>query len=376
MQKHQTIKKFSTIMAFVYAMLGLVLLFAGQDFGMISGNVRIAMGILLLLYGSFRIYLVFHKKSTNNHLSVFAALSMVFFASCHQGGVPQGAASASDTVHVYVDETFKPIIEAGSDVFSAMDTIQILKIHYVPESEAIGKLLEGQGVLAVVSRELSKDEIAMLNKKTYYPKHTKIAVDAIGIIANPAITDSVLSVEQIKNVLAGKLKNWKELGTGNKNLPIRVLFDNPQSGIVRYMADSICNGQPFNSQSFAMDVNVDVIDYVAQHEDVMGFIGTSWISNRNDTQHLSFHSKVKVMYVCPEADCTAGNSYQPFQAYIFDGMYPFTRNVFMINSEPNVGKATRFCNFMAGEKGQRIILKSGILPAVAPTRIINVREKI
>ena len=51
-------------MAFVYISLGVVILSSNMFLLPVKNSVRIAFGILLILYGSFRIYtLVFNAKS-------------------------------------------------------------------------------------------------------------------------------------------------------------------------------------------------------------------------------------------------------------------------------------------------------------------------
>jgi phosphate transport system substrate-binding protein len=57
-----------------------------------------------------------------------------------------------------------------------------------------------------------------------------------------------------------------------------------------------------------------------------------------------------------------------------EGWYPLTREIYVINTEPRVGLATGFAAFLASERGQRIILKSGILPNTQPYRIIEVKD--
>jgi len=51
-----------------------------------------------------------------------------------------------------------------------------------------------------------------------------------------------------------------------------------------------------------------------------------------------------------------------------------SRDIYIINAEPRNGLVTGFSSFVASDKGQRIILKSGILPAIAPTRVVSVRK--
>jgi phosphate transport system substrate-binding protein len=186
----------------------------------------------------------------------------------------------------------------------------------------------------------------------------------------------MITVSQIKDILTGKISRWNQLNPASSSNPIRVIFDNEKSSIANFLVDSICKGKFDKSNVFALEYNRDVIEYTATHGDVLGFIGVSWISNRDDSLHLSFHKRIKVMAVSQDPIPNSDNSYKPYQAYMVDNIYPLTRNIYMINSEPRNGLATGFSAFLAGDKGQRIILKSGILPAVAPTRVVNVRKEL
>jgi phosphate transport system substrate-binding protein len=62
---------------------------------------------------------------------------------------------------------------------------------------------------------------------------------------------------------------------------------------------------------------------------------------------------------------------QPYQAYLALKTYPLRRELFVINREARTGIASGFASFVAGTKGQLIILKSGLLPATGQTRIVT-----
>ena len=69
------------------------------------------------------------------------------------------------------------------------------------------------------------------------------------------------------------------------------------------------------------------------------------------------------------------NMMQPYQAFIGLRQYPFWREISAISREPRVGLATGFIGFMKNDRGQRIILKTGVVPANAPIRYINTKPK-
>jgi phosphate transport system substrate-binding protein len=291
-------------------------------------------------------------------------------------GNPYNNTPTTGIATICSDETFRPVIEAELEVFQAIYGYAKITAKYVPEGEAFNQLLKDSVQLIITSRQLTGEETAILNKMKLYPRQMKIATDAIALIVNPANTDTMITVTQIRDILLGKITRWNQINPRSSSDPIRVIFDNEKSGIVNYMVDSICKGKFDKSNVFALDYNRDVIEYTATHSDVLGFIGVSWISNRDDSLHLSFHKRIKVMSVSQDPIPTIDNSYKPYQAYLVDNIYPLTRDIYMINSEPRNGLATGFSAFLTSDKGQRIILKSGILPVVAPTRVVNVRKEL
>jgi len=302
---------------------------------------------------------------------------MILNGSCRFfKGDPYKNTPTSGKARIAVDETFRPVLEAEVDLFRGLYGYAEIKAEYIPENEAFEKLLNDSVNLIVASRKLNKEEINIVNNRKLYAKQLKIATDAIALIVHPSCQDSLISMTQIRDILGGKITNWKQLNPSSPSLPVKVLFDNGKSGIVRYMADSICRGNFSVTHISALSYNRDVIEYTATHPGVIGFVGASWIGNKNDSLHLSFHKKIRVLAVSESDFPTAENSYKPYQAYLLDKMYPLTRSVYMINTEPRSGLCTGFVSFVASDKGQRIILKAGIIPAVAPTRVVNVRPNL
>jgi len=289
-------------------------------------------------------------------------------------GDPYRNTPTTGITSICADETFRPVIEAEIDVFKGIYGYTELDAKYVPERESFRQLLNGDIQLIVASRPLTVEETAFMNQKKIFPRQSKIATDAIALVVSPSSIDTLITVDQIRAILTGKLTQWNQINPASSAGKIKVVFDNEKSGIVKYLVDSICAGKLVTSNVFALEYNRDVIEYTSTHPGVLGFIGASWISNPDDSLHLSFHRKIRVVSVSNDSRPDADNSYKPYQAYLVDKIYPLTRDIYIINAEPRNGLATGFSSFVASDKGQRIILKSGILPAIAPTRVINIRK--
>ncbi len=307
-------------------------------------------------------------------------IRLLFFVALIVGGCrffkgdPYRNTPTTGITAITTDETFRPIIESELDVFKAIYGYTEFKANYVPESAAFDQLFNGNVQLIIASRPLNPNELSIFRQKKIFPRQTKIAVDAIALIVSPQSTDTIITVNQIRDILKGKITHWNQINPHSKMGDIKAVFDNEKSSIVNFLVDSICGGKFVKTNLFALEYNRDVIDYTSSHPGVLGFIGASWISNNTDSLHLTFHKKIKVVSVSDNLHPDSENSYKPYQAYMVDHIYPLTRDIYMINAEPRNGLVTGFSSFVASDKGQRIILKSGVLPAIAPTRVINIRK--
>jgi phosphate transport system substrate-binding protein len=175
-----------------------------------------------------------------------------------------------------------------------------------------------------------------------------VAKDAIAVILHPSSGDTILSVDQLKGILTGQYKT-----------KYTVVFDNQGSSTVRYMLDSLIPGEKLGANVFAAKNNKDVIDYVAKNPEAIGFVGVSYVSDFSDPEGLAF---IKNVSIAAMLDDSLRNFYKPYQAYIAQGLYPLTRNLYYIKGETYPGLASGFSNFLAAERGQLIFKQARLFP--------------
>ena len=192
------------------------------------------------------------------------------------------------------------------------------------------------------------------NSRKFFPQEIKIATDGLALITHLGNPDSLISVKDIRRILTGDAKQWKDIYPASRLGDISLVFDNKNSSTVRFAVDSICKGVPLSSQLKALKTNREVIDYVARTPDAIGIIGVNWLSDRNDSTGLSF---------------------KPYQAYLYYGDYPLARSIYALLNDPRSALPWGFASFLASDRGQRIILKSGLVPATQPVRVVNVKDE-
>ena len=301
---------------------------------------------------------------------------LLFFVSCKEKKAPRFTDTyTSGVISIAVDENFRPIIQEELDVFESIYPKSGIVPVFTDEVDAINQLVKDSVRFAIATRTLSANEKKSLNSRKLFPREVKLAIDGIALIINRQNRDTIISVDDLKRIFTGEVKSWKEIYPGSNLGKFKVVFDNPNSSSIRYAIDSICKGSPLSTELNAQKTNLEVINYVSHTPNAIGIIGVNWLGDRKDTTNLSFKNDVRVMSVSADHPASRYNSYKPYQAYLYYGQYPLSRSVYIILNDPRSALPSGLASFMTSDRGQRIILKSGLVPATQPIRVVNIKDQ-
>jgi phosphate transport system substrate-binding protein len=289
------------------------------------------------------------------------------FESCHheQKKTEDLSRFVSQTTSIGVDESFRPIVDEELYVFKSFHEKAHPNVIYAPENTIVNLLLTDSIRVLLTARDLDQQEYQQLASKNIHPSVTRFAVDAVALIVNQASNDTTITVSDIKKMLNGNTKQDKI-----------IVFDNPNSGLVRYLKDFSGSKDLKQKNVFSLKSNKEVIKYVSEHPNAIGITGFSWL-NDPDKDYADALQKVKIVSVRNDTGKNASQEYfSPSQNTLALKQYPLTRNLYFINCTGQYGLGMEFAAFVEGDRGQRIILKSGILPDMIPGREINIVKTI
>lgn len=303
--------------------------------------------------------------------------SIAIFSSCNQGAkVNNDETTTRGNIKIGVDESYQLLLDTEILTFTSTYNYAHIEPIYKPELEIRDLFLSDSIRTMVTCRQLSQSEIDFLTSKQIIARTTKVAHDAIAFIINKNNPDSLITFNEIKNIFSGKVDNWNQINNKSESSKIKVVFDNDKSGNIQYFIDKFGLSNKFPEYFSSVNRNEEVVSYVEGHENAIGIVSVNWISDRQDSISHSFLSKIKVVAVSNEIEPDGGgNYYRPYQGSVADKSYPFIRDVFIICRETFPGLGTGFSSFFAGEIGQRIILKSGMVPATMPIRLVMIKDK-
>lgn len=316
------------------------------------------------------------KTPMISHLAGFFVIcGIVLLSGC--GGAPKSTDTDTPTTGKFkmgIDDSYSLLIDAELYTFQSLYPYARIDTMCRNEVDIVNAFMKDSVPLMVVSRKLTQDEETRLNARQIYPKTTKIAYDAVALIMNRENPDSTLFFDQVKNIFEGKIKTWKEINPKSKLNDLKIVFDNYKSCNTRYFREKF-NLTKLPDVCFAVLNNAEVINFVEKNKGAIGIVSVNWVSDKNDTVSHSFLNRVKVVGISsPGSNDPKGEFYTPHPGYIAEGVYPFTREVYCINRQAYVGLAYGISSFIAGEKGQLIVLHSGMVPAAMPVRLVEVKH--
>ena len=303
-----------------------------------------------------------------------SAFILLMFIGCGNGTNPTDETPTRGNIKIQADESFKLLIETELFTFQSLYKYAHITPSYKSEGDIIADFINDTVRNIIVTRQLTEKETKYLTSIRIIARTTKIAYDGVALIVNKNNTDTTLMYSQLQDILSGKITKWSQINPKSKTGDIILVFDNNKSGNFRLIKEKFMENTAVPENCFAVNSNTEVLNYVKDKSNAIGVIGVNWISDKDDTISHNFMTDIRVMGISAPGAAEGSEYYKPYQAYLADGSYPLKREVYYISRESFAGLGRGFVSFIAGDKGQRIVLKSGLVPATMPVRLVQIRK--
>lgn len=306
----------------------------------------------------------------NNTYKIFFIVIIIALAvfSCKGDKAGQGNSETltSGKTTILVDNTVQPIVEDVLAVFhSVYDRAHVTQVN-MTENELVNALLKDSASVVVLPRLLTEEENTHFKKRKITPQITAFASDAIAFITNKSVKDTVIDLEEVLKILKGNASDKVQ----------KLVFDNPNSSTVQYLLKEAGVKQVPAQNVYSLKTNEEVIKYVHDTPGAVGIVGVNWLSQPTPSL-AGIVSDITVLAVDNvKTDKGKKKYYKPSQSNIATGSYPLIRKLYVLNYSGKDGLGMGFATYIGAFEGQRIILKSGLLPVEIPTREIEVRNEL
>ncbi len=251
------------------------------------------------------------------------------------------ATAAQEEIIISGSTTVLPVMQKAGEAFMAANPAISLAISGGGSGNGITALNEGLCDVAMASRDIKSSEVAQGKAKGVDPVRTAIAVDALIPVVHPENPVKELSADQLRDIYAGKIANWKELG-GNDEA-IVVISRDTSSGTYETWAEIIMQKEKVAPSALLQASNGAVAQAVAKNRKANGYIGFGYL-----------HDSLKKL---------DDNGVEATPETALAKKWPIARELYIFTDGQPSGAAKKLIDFLVDpHKGQKAVAEVGYIP--------------
>ena len=169
-----------------------------------------------------------------------------------------------------------------------------------------------------------------------------IARDAIAVIVNTKNPVRQLRQELVRDVLTGKIDNWKTLG--GPDSPIEVVSRPRHTATSRYVGDVVLAGADLSLKSHFRKTRDELLTFIRQNPNAIGCVATDDGGLPSDVASLEIDSIAMT------------------RETILSGRYPFARSLYFVTFGVARQQVLDFIALAESPAGQAIVNRTGFIP--------------
>lgn len=222
---------------------------------------------------------------------------------------------------------------------------------------AFTALADAKGDIGMASRPVMPKELASLAAAglgdiSQPGLENVLALDGLILVVNKSNPVQSLSIAQIKDVFAGRITDWSEVG-GTAG-PIHLVGRDSKSGTADTFNALVMSGTPVAKTVAVVDSSEGVAIKVQGDPGGIGYAGFAYLGDN------------RALNVTTEC----GLEFPPSDLYVRTEEYPLSRRLFLYTpTTPTNAQTAPFIDFALGPKGQVLVKQKGfidLVPEAAP----------
>lgn len=237
--------------------------------------------------------------------------------------------------------TVLPISQKIAEAYMKENPDTSISISGGGSGNGIKAIIDGTTDIADSSRFIKDKEVKLALKRGVYPVPFRVAYDCIVPVIHPSNSVANLTMEQLKAIYKGEVKNWKALGGIDKK--IVVISRDTSSGTYEVWEKKVMKKERVYPGALLQASNGAVAQAVAKNKYAIGYIGLGYLNK--DVKALTVDSVVGSMVTT------------------LDGTFPISRPLFMFTQGWPTGETVKFLNYVLHPaKGQKLVGEAGYVP--------------
>ena len=237
--------------------------------------------------------------------------------------------------------TVLPIAQRAAEAYMKQHPDVRISISGGGSGNGIKALIDGSTDIADSSRFIKDNEVKAAVEKGRYPVPFAVAYDCIVPVVHPSNSITNLTLDQLKAIYKGEVKNWKDVGGPDRE--VVVVSRDTSSGTYEVWEEKVMKKERVYPGALLQASNGAVVQAVSKNKNAIGYIGLGYLDASLKA------ASVNRITGSPETT--------------LNGTYPISRPLYMFTAGWPKGDTLNFINFVLHpQKGQKYVAEAGYVP--------------
>ena len=236
--------------------------------------------------------------------------------------------------------TVLPIAQKTAEAYMKEHPDTKISISGGGSGNGIKALIDKTTDIANSSRAIKKEEMDQAKAKGSDPMEFVVAYDCIVPVVHTSNPLKNITVDQLKALYKGEIRNWKEIGGSDK--PVVIISRDTSSGTYEVWEEKVMKKERVFPGALLQASNGAIVQAVSKNPNAIGYIGLGYIDN-----------SVKMLSV---------NGITGSKETTLNKTFPVSRPLYMYTPVKPAGEIKKFMDFMISNKGQKLVEEEGFIP--------------
>lgn len=236
--------------------------------------------------------------------------------------------------------TVLPIAQKVAEAYMKEHPDVAISISGGGSGNGIKALIDKTTDIANSSRAIKNEEIEQAKAKGSNPVEFIVAYDCIVPVVHPSNPLKNITLDQLKAMYKGEIRNWKEIGGPDK--PVVIISRDTSSGTYEVWEEKVMKKERVFPGALLQASNGAIVQAVSKNPNAVGYIGLGYMDN-----------SVKML---------SANGITGSKETTLNKTYPVSRPLYMYTPVQPAGDVKKFMDYMISNKGQKLVEEEGFIP--------------
>lgn len=236
--------------------------------------------------------------------------------------------------------TVLPIAQKIAEAYMKEHPDVAISISGGGSGNGIKALIDKTTDIANSSRTIKPEEVEQAKAKGASPVEFIVAHDCIVPVVHPENPLNNITLDQLKSMYKGEVRNWKQIGGADR--PVVIISRDTSSGTYEVWEEKVMKKERVFPGALLQASNGAIVQAVSKNPNAIGYIGVGYLDK-----------SVKTLSV---------NGIVGSKETTLNKTFPVSRPLYMYTSVQPAGDVKNFLDYVFSAKGQKLVEEEGFIP--------------